>query len=109
MWLEEEDFLKTDVRNNYFYYEFISDGKVLSSVIFTYPKQFDFVDPELSCEICNGEVFIHAKSYAKSVELYSPDSDPIFEDNFLILISEQRESKFLRAHPRKSNYVPFMI
>ena len=103
LWLEEEDFHRTDVRNNYFYYEFVSDGKVLSSgsVIFTYPKHFDFVDPELSCEICDGEVVIHAKSYAKNVELYAPDSDPIFEDNYFDMNPGVKRIKILEGEPKE--------
>ena len=103
LWLDEEDFSKTDVRNNYFYYEFISDGRVLSSgsVIFTYPKHFDFVDPELSCEICGDEVVINAKSYAKSVELYSPDSDPIFEDNYFDMNPGTKRIKILEGQPKE--------
>lgn len=103
LWLDEEDFSKTDVRNNYFYYEFISEGKVISSgsVIFTYPKHFDFVDPELSCEICGDEVVIQAKSYAKSVELYSPDSDPIFEDNYFDMNPGTKRIKILEGAPKE--------
>lgn len=83
-WLDEVDFNKTDVLNNYYYYELIRDGETVSfgSVIFTKPKHFKFKNPELSYRIEGDEVVIASKAYAKSVELYSPDSDPIFSDNY---------------------------
>ena len=101
--LEELNLNKTDVFNNYFAYEFTVDGKKISSgtVIFTAPKHFKFQDPELSCEIVGDEVIIRAKSYTKSVELYSPDSDPIFEDNFFDIEAGERRIKILEGNPKK--------
>jgi beta-mannosidase len=103
LWLEEEDFHKTDVLNNYYYYEFISEGKVIScgSVIFTAPKHFKFTDPALSYEIQGDEVIIHAKTYAKSVELSSPDSDPIFEDNYFDMKPGTKRVKILEGAPKE--------
>ena len=101
--LEELDFEKTDVFNNYFAYEFIVDGKNVSSgtVIFTAPKHFKFQDPELSYEIVGDEVVIRAKSYTKSIELYSPDSDPIFEDNFFDMEAGEKRIKILEGKPKE--------
>ena len=42
--LDELDFNKTDIFNNYFAYELLVDGEVISggTVIFTAPKHFNF-------------------------------------------------------------------
>lgn len=82
--LEEEDFNKTDVLNNYYSYELVIDNSIVSegTVLFTAPKHFNFIDPELSCEINGNELTVRANSFAKSVEIYSPDSDVVLSDNF---------------------------
>ena len=97
--LPELNFNKTDISNNYFVYELLIDDKSVSSgsVIFTAPKHFNFKDPELSCEIVGDELVITAKSYAKSVELYSSDSDPIFEDNYFDMEAGEKRIKILEG------------
>ena len=97
--LPELDFNKTDILNNYFVYELLIDDKSVSSgsVIFTAPKHFNFKDPELSCEIVGDEVIVTSKSYAKSVELYSSDSDPIFEDNYFDMEAGEKRIKILEG------------
>ena len=97
--LRELDFNKTDIFNNYFAYELLVDGKTVSagSVIFTAPKHFKFKDPELSCEIDGDEVVIKSKSYAKSVELYSPESDPVFEDNYFDMEAGEKRIRILEG------------
>ena len=103
LWLDEEDFHKTDMLNHYYFYELVSDGKVVSSgsVLFTAPKHFRFTDPALSCEIRGDEVVICARAYAKSVELTSPDSDPIFEDNYFDMKPGTRVVKILEGSPKE--------
>ena len=98
--LEELDFNKTDVLNNYFAYELLVEDNTISSgsVIFTAPKHFNFKNPELSYRIENDEIIITAKSYAKSVELYSPDSDPIFSDNYFDMEPGERRIKIVEGN-----------
>ena len=100
--LEELDFNKTDVLNNYFAYELLIDGKEVSrgSVIFTAPKHFNFKNPELTARIEGDEVVITAKSYAKSVELSSPDADPVFEDNYFDMEVGTKRIKILEGTPK---------
>ena len=82
--LEEVDFDKTDVRNNYYSFALLVDGKVVSegTTLFTSPKHFDFVDPELEVYRDGDEIVVKASAYAKSVEIYSLDSDFVLSDNF---------------------------
>ena len=60
------------------------DNEIISSgtVLFTAPKHFDFVNPSLSVTVCNDEIKIKADAYAKSVEIYSDETDLILSDNF---------------------------
>ena len=83
VWLEEMDFDKTDVENTYMSFEFVANGKTLSegTVLFTAPKHFRFLDPNLRCEINGDELTVYADSYARYVENDSPDSDFTLSDN----------------------------
>ena len=103
LWLDDVDFHKTNVRESYYFYEFVSGGEVLSSgsVIFTSPKHFDFSDPKLSCTVEDGYVTVKACAYAKSVELYSPDGDPIFEDNFFDMNPGERRIKIIEGEAKE--------
>ena len=103
LWLDEIDFEKTDIFNNYYYYELVSDGAVIGSgsVIFTAPKHFKFTDPNLSYKIDGDEVVICAKTYAKSVELTPVDCDAIFEDNYFDMNPGEKRVKILEGNPKE--------
>lgn len=100
--LDEIDFNKTDVENNYFAYEFIVNGEVVSegSVLFTAPKHFNFPDPELSYTVNGNEITVYAKSYARSVEIDSPDSDFVLSDNYFDMTCGSKTVKILDGSPK---------
>ncbi|MBQ7974445.1 MAG: glycoside hydrolase family 2 protein [Clostridia bacterium] len=101
LWLDELDFEKTDVNNNYLYYTFAVNGEEVSSgsVLFTLPKYFSFVNPELTCEINGDEITVHSKTFAKYVEIYSPDSDFVLSDNFFDMEPGSKTVKILSGKP----------
>ncbi len=103
LWLDQTDFEKTDIFNNYYYYELISDGVRVGSgsVIFTAPKHFKFTNPALSYKIVGDEVVITAKTYAKSVELTALDCDAIFEDNYFDMNPGTRRVKIVEGNPKE--------
>ena len=70
-------------------------------MIFTAPKHFKFVDPELSYSIEGDEVVIVAKAYAKSVELTAIDTDAIFEDNYFDMIPGTKRIRILEGAPKE--------
>ena len=82
--IDKMDFNKTDTHKNYLSYSFVVNNEVVSSgsVIFTAHKYFDYIDPQLSVEVNNNNLIIESKAYAKSIEIYSDDSDFILSDNF---------------------------
>ena len=99
--LDEVDFGKTDVRNNYYSFELVVDGAVVSegSVLFTAPKHFDFADPELEVRLEGDEIVVSASAFARSVEIYSPDSDFILSDNFFDMNAGEKRVKVLEGTP----------
>lgn len=99
--LDEIDFNKTDVKNNYFAYEFIVNDEVISdgSVLFTAPKHFNFLNPQLSYSVNGSEITVYAKNYAKSVEIDSLDSDFILSDNYFDITSGSKTVKILEGSP----------
>ncbi len=82
--LEEIDFHKTDVRNNYLSYSYIVDGEVVSfgTVLFTKPKHFNFVDPKIELEVHDDHIIVSADAYAKYVFISNENDDLILSDNF---------------------------
>ncbi len=82
--LEEMDFHKTDVRNNYLSYSYIVDGEVISygTVLFTKPKHFNFVDPKIELEVHDYYIIVSADAYAKYVFISNENDDLILSDNF---------------------------
>ncbi len=100
--LDEKDFCKTDVDRTYLSYRFVVESKVVSegTVLFTAAKFFQFKDPHLRYEINGGEITVSADSYAKSVEIDSPDSDFILSDNYFDLNGDSKTVKILKGSPK---------
>ncbi len=101
-WLEEMDFCKTDVDNNYMSFEFQVNKEVVSegTVLFTVPKYFDFINPELSYEVNGDEITVFTKSYASYVEIDSPDSDIVLSDNYFDINTGSKTVKILEGTPK---------
>ena len=100
--LDEVDFEKTDVRNNYYSFRLIVDGEVISegTTLFTAPKHFDFLDPRLEVSRDGDEIVVKASAYAKNVEIWSPDSDFVLEDNFFDMNAGEKRVKIVEGEPR---------
>jgi beta-mannosidase len=102
VWLDNMDFNKTDVENNYLSFSFVVEGVVVSegTALFTVPKHFNFVDPELKYEIAGDTITVYAKSFAKYVEIDSPDSDFILSDNYFDMNADTKTVKILKGTPK---------
>lgn len=102
LWLDEMDFCKTDVDNTYLSYAFVVDDEVVSegTVLFTVPKYFNFLNPELTCEVNGDEITVYSKTYAKYVEIDSPDSDFILSDNYFDMNAGKKTVKILEGSPK---------
>ena len=102
VWLDNMDFHKTDVDHNYISYEFAVNGEIVSegTVLFTAPKYFRFMNPELRYEIHGDELTVYADAYARYVEIYSPDSDFILSDNYFDMNGGKKTVKILEGTPK---------
>ena len=100
--LNNMDFNKTDVENNYLSFSFAIDGVTVSegTVLFTVPKHFNFVDPNLKYESAGDTITVHADAFAKYVEIYSPDSDFILSDNYFDMNAGSKTVKILEGTPK---------
>jgi len=96
------DFNKTDVRNNYISFCFVSNGETVSSgtAIFTRFKHYDFKNPNLRYEIEGDEITVCADAYAKYVEIDSPDSDFVLSDNYFDMNGGKKKVKILEGTPK---------
>ena len=97
--LDQIDFNKTDVKENYYSYELVEAGEIISSgtVLFTAPKHFDFKNPEIEVKVEGDEIIVKASAYAKSVELYSDDEDFVLSDNFFDINGDEVRVKVLEG------------
>lgn len=102
VWLHNMDFNKTDVENNYLSFSFNVSGTTVSegTVLFTVPKHFNFVNPNLRYEISGDEITVYADAYAKYVEIDSPDSDFILSDNYFDMNAGSKTVKILEGSPK---------
>ena len=93
---EEMDFDKTDVLNNYIEYSFTVCGETVSSgtALFTVPKHFNFVNPNLKYEIDGDKITVSSDAFAKSVSIISSD-DMVLSDNYFDLNAESKTVKIL--------------
>ena len=101
--LDEIDFNKTDIYNNYLSYSFEVGGKVVSygSVIFTKPKHFNFVDPKIELKVNGDEITVKAEAYAKYVFISNENDDMILSDNFFDMDKGERKVKIISGKPDK--------
>ena len=102
VWLDEMDFCKTDVDNNYFSFAFVIDGETVSegTALFTVPKYFQFTNPNLRYELNGDEITVYADSYAQYVEIDSPDSDFVLSDNYFNMNGGSKTVKILEGTPK---------
>jgi len=102
VWLPECDFSECDELSDYFSYEFEVKGEIVSSgtVLFCMPKHYNFADPKLSVKCDGMNITVTAESYAKSVEIYSPNEDFILSDNYFDINADAISVKILRGNPK---------
>ncbi len=101
VWMDEMTFEGIDVDRTYLSFAFVSGGRTVSegTVIFTMPKYFDYLDPQLSCTVNGDEITVCAGAYASYVEIDSPDSDFILSDNYFDMNAGKKTVKVLEGTP----------
>ncbi len=83
-WLPKLDFSKWDELSHYVSFDFMQEGKVISSgtAMFTAPKHFNFANPELEVQKQGKQLRVTAKHFAKYVCVEGVDGDVKLSDNF---------------------------
>lgn len=82
---------KQQQRKSYLEFRLSIGGKAVSegTILFARPKHFEFLDPELGCDIVEAEggfvITVRSKAFAKHVELELKDADCVLEDNYFDL------------------------
>ena len=84
LWLDKEELPQIDIYNEYVSYQASVGDEVISegTVIFSLPKYFRYIDPNLRYEVDGNRITIHADSYAGSIEIRNDNDDLILTDNF---------------------------
>ena len=100
-WLDKVLLPEADLFEEYVSYHVEENGNILSSgtVIFSYPKYFHYVDPQLQVQTDGDELVVKASSYAKSVEILNEKEDLVLEDNYFDMNGGERRVKILRGEP----------
>lgn len=101
IWLPKENMQDADLYSNYVSYECLQGGCLVSegTVLFTAPKQFQFLDPELTVEVDGDILIVRAKCYAKSVEILNEAEDMILEDNYFDMNAGEKRIRILKGNP----------
>lgn len=97
LWLDKVELPEVDIYGEYVSYQLVkatSDSKeeVVSegTVIFSFPKYFRYVDPQLSVSVEGNRVKVKASAYAKSVEILNDNEDLILSDNYFDLNADEK-------------------
>ena len=99
LWLDKELMEDVDIFREYVSYRFEQeDGNVSEgSVLFSYPKYFQYEDPKLSYEIEGDEIILHADAYAASVEIANAQEDLVLSDNYFDMNAGEKRVKIIRG------------
>lgn len=101
-WLEKEDFADADMLTDYVSFSWEQEGQVVSegTVLFTAPKHFRFLNPNLRYERNKDEITVYADTYARSVEIESPDEDFILSDNYFDMNGGVKKVRIMEGNPK---------
>ena len=83
--------------------DFLCEGRGVSegTVLFTVPKYYRFVNPELCCEIMGDEIVIKSQAYARAVQIEGVDGDLLLSDNFFDMEKGEKRVKILSGETKQ--------
>ena len=87
VWLDTVELPEANMFTDHVHYACYQNGEMISesTVLFSVPKYYDYIDPQLSCRVEGDEIIVSAKAYAKSVEVLNENEDWVLEDNYFDL------------------------
>lgn len=82
-------------------YELYERGTLQSfgTTLFTQPKFYRFLNPELTCRLEGDEIVVQARAYAQGVEIRNAGEDLVLSDNYFDMLPGERRVKILRGRP----------
>jgi beta-mannosidase len=101
LWLDKVEVPELAVDDEYLSYH-LYDGQELISegtVIFSLPKFFHYVDPQLSYTVKGDAITVKAKAYAKSVEILNRKQDLVLSDNYFDMDAGEKTVKIQSGKP----------
>lgn len=103
LWLDKLCLDEFDPERIHLHYDFLCEGRVLSegTVLFTVPKYYRFVNPELCCEIMGDEIVIKSQAYARAVQIEGVDGDLLLSDNFFDMEKGEKRVKILSGETKQ--------
>lgn len=103
VWLDKIELPEADIFEHYVSYSLYEHGSFVSdgTVIFSLPKYFRYLDPQLACRVEGDELVVSAKAYAKSVEVQNENEDLLLSDNYFDLNAGEKRVKILSGKPEK--------
>jgi beta-mannosidase len=101
VWLDKVDVPDIEINDQYLSYHLLDGGKIISggTVIFSLPKFFRWVNPELSCKVEGDTITVKADSYARSVEILNRKEDLVLSDNYFDMNGGTKTVKILSGKP----------
>ena len=101
LWLDKVDMADADTYNDYVSYQLCENGELVSesSVIFTFHKHFNYLDPQLSVRLEGDEIVVNASAFAKSVEILNENEDMILSDNYFDMNAGEKRVKVISGDP----------
>ncbi len=102
VWLEREEMQDADLYEDYVSYDCYKDGVRISggTVLFTAPKHFRFVNPNLTVQPIGDEIIVKADAYARSVEILNADDTLLLSDNYFDMNAGEVHVKILKGEAK---------
>lgn len=97
VYLEKVDLPEINIYDEYVSYAAYIDERLVSdgTVIFSYPKYFKYIEPNLSYTVNGDEITVSADAYAKSIQIMNENDDLILSDNYFDLNADSRTVKII--------------
>jgi beta-mannosidase len=101
LWLDKVEVPELAVDDEYLSYHLYDGQDIISegTVIFSLPKFFHYVDPQLSYTVKGDTITVKAKAYAKSVEILNRKQDLVLSDNYFDMNAGEKTVKIQSGKP----------
>ena len=100
-WFTKQERPELDIFTQYLSYALSEHKKPVQdgTVIFSVPKFFRYVDPELRYSVSGDAITVYAHAYAKCVEISNAADDFILSDNYFDMNGGEKTVYILRGKP----------